>query len=421
MTPNPAARPIRRREFLAGGAALIAAGSAPPAPGRPRVAGITTVYHHNSHADMIIGRVLEGYNLDGRGEFPSIDLASLYLDQRPETDKGVRLARDRGVPLAATVAEALTLGTGRLAVDGVLLVAEHGKYPRSPIGSTMYPKRRLFGEVAEVFRRDGRAVPVFLDKHLSDNREDIAWIHRTARELGVPMMAGSVLPVSRRDPPEDVGAGETLAAILAVSYHTLDAYGFHALEIVQCLAERRKGGESGVRSVRSTTGPEVWKALESGGVDRELLAEALARCPGRRTTPDELPGKVPEPVLWRFEYVDGLRATVLTLNGAVGAWSAAWRGGGGKVRSTGFDTGETRPMMHFAGQVRGIESMIRTGRPAWPVDRTLLTSGILEALLTSGAEGGREVATPHLAVAYRSDWAWSQPPPYPPGRPLDGP
>ena len=153
MRPPLDARSIRRREFLAGGAALAVVGMGPAPPGRPRVAGLTTAYFHNSHADLILGRLLDGYTLDGRGEPPSIALASLYLDQRPANDKGVRVAREHGVPLCATAAEALTLGTGKLAVDGVLLVLEHGQYPRSPIGGTMYPKRRLFAEVVQVFRR----------------------------------------------------------------------------------------------------------------------------------------------------------------------------------------------------------------------------------------------------------------------------
>ena len=63
-------------------------------------------------------------------------------------------------------------------------------------------------------------------------------------------MAGSSLPTLWRYPPTDVKLGEPLKEIVAVSYHRLDAYGFHALEMVQCLAERRKGGESGIKQVR---------------------------------------------------------------------------------------------------------------------------------------------------------------------------
>ncbi|GAC1469757.1 MAG: hypothetical protein NVSMB9_13960 [Isosphaeraceae bacterium] len=115
-----------------------------------------------------------------------------------------------------------------------------------------------------------------------------------------------------------------------------------------------------------------------------------------------------------------MRASVLTLNGAVSAWSAAWRNAEGRTHSTGFDTREVRPFMHFTYLLQGIESMMKTRRPAWPIERTLLTSGLLEALLTSGKEGNRLVETPHLAIRYRSEWAWRQPPPPPPTRPLDG-
>lgn len=414
---------MKRRGFLAGGGAVLAGSwmGGGLARRRPRVAGVATVYLHNSHADVILGRLMEGYTLDGRGEFPEMELASLYLDQRPANDKGAATARSHGVRLCETIAEALTLGTGRLDVDGVLIVAEHGGYPRSEIGSTVYPKRRFFGEVAAVFRESGRAVPVFSDKHLADNWEDVAWLERTARELGVPLMAGSVLPVARRRPPEDVARDTGLEEVMVLSYHTLDAYGFHALEILQCLAERRRGGETGVRAVRSTSGVEVWEALGRGEVDRGLLAAALGASPDRRCELGELAERVAEPVLWRAEYADGLRGTVLTLNGAVGAWSAAWRPTGGAIRAVGFDTREVRPLMHFTSQVRGIDAMMRTGRPSWPVERTVLTSGMLDALLRSGHEGGRRMETPHLGRSYRSDWDWRQPPPPPPDRPLDGP
>lgn len=409
-----------RRAFLA---ASIAAGtSATFGTGttRPKIAGIATAYFHNSHADLILGRFVEGYTLDDLGDRPAVDLASLYLDQRPENDKGVKLARDHGVRLSETVADALTLGTGRLAVDGVLIVAEHGRYPTSEIGSTIYPKRRLFEAVAKVFRDSKRSVPVFLDKHLADNWADAEWIANEAKALNVPMMAGSVLPAARRDPSIDTKLGEPLDQIIALSYHTLDAYGFHALEAIQCLAERRKGGETGVASVRCLTGNSVWKALEEGTIDRKTLDAAIARSPDCRAPLDQWPRQVEAPVLWIIRYRDGLRGFVLTLNNIIGAWSAAWRSSAGKIDATGFDTREVRPLMHFAAQVRGIESMIFTGQPAWPVERTLLTSGLLAALLTSKHKGGREVETPHLALRYEPGPDWKQPPPYPPARPLDG-
>lgn len=386
----------------------------------PKVAGAATSYFRNSHADMIIGRLLQTDTLDDRGRRPSIELASLFTDQVPPTDIGRGLARRRGVPIADRVEDALTLGTGRLAVDGVLLVAEHGRYAKSETGQTIYPKRRLFGQVLEAFDRGGRVVPVFVDKHLADNWADAKWIYDEARRRQVPMMAGSSLPVLWRIPPADVRRGARLDQLVVTSYHTLDAYGFHALEALQCLAERREGGETGVRAVQCLTGPAVWRAGSEGVYDRALLDAALSRLKERPLPAGRrIEDLVPDPILFVVDYKDGLRGCVFTLNNAVGEWAAAWRyASDRRIDSTLFWTQEARPFGHFNLLLMGIERMMHTGRPTWPVERTLLTSGILDAALRSKRDGDRRLETPWLEIAYASDRDWTEPPPPPPGRGL---
>jgi hypothetical protein len=301
-------------------------------------------------------------------------------------------------------------------------VAEHGDYPESDTGQIVYPKRRMFAEIAAAIERAGRPVPVFLDKHLADNWEDARWIHDTARRLKIPLMAGSSLPVLWRHPPADVRRGARLEEIAAVSYHRLDAYGFHALEMVQCLAERRAGGETGVKAVQCLSGAAVWEAGKRGAFDRSLLEAALGRLKSPRLPEGKrLEDFVPEPVLFAIEYADGLRANIFTLNHAVGEWAAAWRyAGDPAVESTLFWTQEARPLMHFTCLLLGIEKLILTGRPPWPVERTLLTTGLLDALLRSRRDGGRRIETPELRFSYESEWSWQEPPEPPPGRPLDG-
>jgi hypothetical protein len=277
----------------------------------------------------------------------------------------------------------------------------------------------MFEEIAKVFREHGRAVPVFLDKHLADNWADAKWIYDTARELKVPMMAGSSLPVLWRYPPVDVTRDAKLKEIVAISYHTLDAYGFHALEMVQCLAERRQGGETGVKSVQCLVGQAVWDAEKSGVYDRRLLDAALSRLK-ERPLPEgkRIEELVKEPVLFTIQYEDGLKANVFTLNHAVAEWAVAWRENEeSEIRSTLFWTQEARPYHHFNYLLRGIERMMHTGTPTWPVERTLLTSGILDAALISLKNGGELLSTPYLKIAYQSNWNWQQPPPPPPGRP----
>ena len=170
----------------------------------PRVAVIATVWRHNAHADVIGSRLVQGYTLDGQGEFPKLKLVSAYVDQFPANDMSRRLAAEHGFTIYDSVAGALTLGGEKLAVDGVLLICEHGDYPRSATGSVEYPKRRLFGQIVRVFEASGRVVPVFSDKHLEDDWADIAWFYGEAQRLRIPLMAGSSLPTLWRYPEADI-------------------------------------------------------------------------------------------------------------------------------------------------------------------------------------------------------------------------
>lgn len=376
-----------------------------------RVAGITTIYHRNSHADVILTRLLETDTLDGKGRQPRLQLVSLYVDQVGDNDLSRGFAEKHGFRLSPTIADALTLGGDKLAVDGVLVVAEHGDYPRSPTGQIVYPKRRLMTEVFEVFRKSGRSVPVFNDKHLADNAVDALWMYGTARELRVPLMAGSSITTSWRDPAVDIPRDAPLKEIVVLSYGSLDAYGFHGLELLQELAERRQGGETGVAGVRGLTGEAVWQAGRDGIYDTKLVDAALARLkvrplPAGKTLQD----LVQSPSAFIVDYADGTRGTVLTLNGALAEWAAAWRRrDDDSVGSFVDDLHTDRPFMHFAHLLGGIEQMMHTHQPTWPVERTLFTSVILDTALQSQQRNGELLPTPDLRRRYQCRWDWRQP------------
>jgi hypothetical protein len=231
-------------------------------------------------------------------------------------------------------------------------------------------------------------------------------------------MAGSSVPLTWRRPPADVKRGARLGEIVAITYHITEHYGFHALEVVQALAEQRKGGETGIKAVQTIEGEAVWRAFDEKAFDTELFDAAYQRLskppkPGR--TLREL---VREPRLFQIEYSDGLRAHVLELNGAAGEWTVAWRyADTQQIESSLFWTQEGRPGMHFTWLLRGIEEMMLTGKPSWNVERTLVTSGVLHALLVSLHENQRRVPTPYLGLSYQPTWRWSEPPPPPQMRP----
>jgi hypothetical protein len=396
-------------------------GSSPAAKPIPKVAALVTAYYHNSHADVIVSRLLQTMTLDDKGERPALRLVSLYVDQPEGSSVGLEIARAHHIPIYKTPAEALTLGGKSLAVDGVLLIGEHGRYPLSKTGQVTFPKRRLFSEILDVCDRSHRVVPVYTDKHLGDNWQDAKWIYEEAHRRGMPLMAGSTLPLTWRYPPIDVARGAHVSEIVATAYGTLEAYGYHGLEIIQCLAERRAGGETGVRSVQTFEGPHVWEAISKGTISRSLIDAASSKRRHSLGKPGEpLEKLVKDPVLVVIEYRDGLRAGLFWASNLID-FTAAWREADtGKIESALFWTQEARPFMHFTYMVKGIEQMIHTGKPAWPVERTLLVTGVLNAYFISKKESDRRVETPWLDVRYEPTRDWHQPPPPPPGRPIPG-
>src|SRR6266513_5121218 len=147
---------MNRRHFLrrlaAGAATAVAPRLLAEPPVRKRVAAVVTQYTHNSHADVIVSRLLQTYTLDGRGARPNLELGSLYVDQTPAKDMSRGLASEYGFRLCKTIGETILLGGKQIAVDGVLLIGEHGEYALSDTGQIMYPRRRFFEETAAVFR-----------------------------------------------------------------------------------------------------------------------------------------------------------------------------------------------------------------------------------------------------------------------------
>lgn len=419
-----------RRDFLQNIGAALGVAAFPrwahAASGAKRVAAIVTHYTHNSHADVIVGRMLESHTLDGNGTWPKqgwprMKLASMYVDQFPKADTSRALSAEHDVPVFGSIADALTLGGTDLAVDGVLIVAEHGDYPLSDTGQTIYPRRKFFEETAAVFRRSGRSVPVFMDKHLAWNWPDAKWIYDTARELKAPLMAGSTVPLTWRRPAVEMERGAHATEALALSFGPLEGYGYHGLEALQCLAERRRGGETGVQAVQCLDGDAVWRMRDAGRIDAALLEACLAV----RERPLPRGKRVEDGVTataFLIDYRDGFRAVMLHGNGGGFInWIAGWREAGRKdVPATLFWTQEARPLGHFGFLVQGIEEMIYSGKPTWPVERTLLTTGILAAGFQSRKEGGARIETPHLAIAYEPTFTWTDPPAPPPGRPFTG-
>jgi hypothetical protein len=382
-----------RRDFLMTAAAAVS-------PAKPRVAAIVTSYYYYSHADVIVGRILDGYLPNGKRVEPRTRIVSMYTDQVAEKDLSRGLSAKHGFPIYPTVAEALTLGGDSLAVDAVLLVGEHGNYPTNERGQKLYPRHELMGRIVEVFRKSGRSVPLFCDKHLSYSWEKAGEMYRWSRELKFPFMAGSSIPVTVRRPELELEQGCRIEHAVGVGYADLDAYGFHTLEGLQCMVERRNGGEKGVAAVRWLEGDAVWNWRDGEGRwSAPLLDAALAV--SKTSKPGTPEKNVKQPVAFLLEYRDGLRAACYLLTGQHEDFLFAGKLKGRSAPvATNFLMETERKLPHFDGLVHCIEEMFVTRRAVYPVERTLLTSQVLSLLFESREKKAR-VETPQLNVSYR--------------------
>lgn len=380
-----------------------------------RIAVITTIYRYLSHAQHFADRFLVGYPKQGRWHRPDMKVVSLFVDQKPEGDQSLDRAREFGFSVYPTIAEALRCGGDELAVDAVLSIGEHGDYPHNEKNQVLYPRYEFFKECVKVFEEDGRAVPIFNDKHLSYSFEKAKEMVDDGHRLGFGVLAGSSLPVTWRLPDVELPLECEIEEALMVGVGGSDPMDYHALEAMQCMIERRKGGETGVAAVQLIEGEDVWKAGEDGRWSLELLEAALSRSdtPCGLTDEDgrtqdmisngEIYRLVENPAAYFIEYNDGLRATLLMLNGAVRDYCFAAQLKDEPVPvSTQFFLTPTPNVTYSACLIAKIEELFETGIAPYPAERTLLVSGTLESCLTSRLQGHIRLETPHLNVKYRA-------------------
>ncbi len=385
---------MTRRDVLLASCAPLAAAEAPAK--KPRVACILNAYFPNSHADVFMGRLLEGYRLNGASHRPRVEVASFYVDQFPVNDMAREQAEEYGVKIYPTVAEALRLGGKELAVDGVAIIGEHGDYPRTPRGNFMYPRWKRFEEVTRVFAQDGRVVPVFNDKYFAYEWPDAVKMYDTVRRMRIAFMCGSTLPLTWRRPPLNLPGGVKLDEAMAVSFSDLEEHAYHAIELMQSMVDRRSGGESGVAAVRCVEGDEVWKLAERGEWSRDLLDSALSR----RINPAPAASRTP-PQAIQVRYRDGLKAVVLNLDGSTRDYLfAARERGNPKPLSSCFYI-QIYVHNHWSFMVRDFEELVLTRTPPNPqIERTLVATGILLFGLESRLRGQQWIDTPELAIRY---------------------
>ncbi len=384
---------------------------------RPKVAFITTTYSSgSSHSDVIGTKLFLGIPTDKGLEEPQIEVVSFWIDQMAPDHTGPKIAALNHLPIFDTIEQAMTLGGKEIAVDAVIYVGEHGEYPYNRLGQKMYPRMNHLEQIFRVIDAHNHPIPVFSDKHLSYNWLDCKWIYDRAKELNVPMMAGSTLAYCWRDPILHHPIGSQITEAVGIGYASLDAYGHHVLELLQCMVERRNGGETGVASVQGLEGDQVWKALDDGRISEELVKAACDKIQNRTEGAMREIVKHPKAILIRYN--DGLKAAILMLDELVNnGWAYAAKANGETV-ATEFVLSKGPIFAHFSYLTLNIQGFItRGGVPPVPIERNLLTSGLIDMGIRSLNKGGRPIDTPFLNINYsvKDDFAIYPPNPRPIG------
>jgi len=335
----------------------------------------------------------------------------------PGADLAPYRAQDFNFRVYPNVQNALRCGGDRIAVDAVLSICEQSEeqpYPSNDRGQVLLPSYDFFQQVAQVCEEEKHPIAYFNYQQLSHSFPLAQQMVKTAERLKMPFLAGSAMPVTWRLPDVDIPHGAHVTEAVMVGPSGFRGSPFDALDAMQAMLERRKGGETGVRAVQLLEGDDVWAARKASRFSEELLSSALSRSDtplgltvldGRTqdlSAPGVLEQLVPNPIAFLIDYTDGTKATLLVLDGAIQDYNISSRvEGHGNVSTQFFMTPD--PNETFSACLAGkIEQLYTTKSAPYSVRRTLLTTGIMEAAMNSRHRLNARLETPHLAVSYQS-------------------
>lgn len=403
---------LSRRHFLQATSTGMAGAFLTTVPGfadnralteRPKVAVILTVCHFRSHAHVILENFLEQYLFNGKKTDSGVDVVSFYADQSPGGDMLPGISKEYGIPIYKSIREALCVGGKELAVDAVLSIGEHGNYPVNDLGQRKYPRKRFFDEAVAVMKQSNRFVPFFNDKHLSYRWDWAKEMYDTTQKHGIPFMAGSSVPLAQRTPPLEFSRDVEIEEAVSIHGGGVEAYDFHALEVLQSMVESRQGGETGISRVEFLDRDALFQALDSGRISRKLIDAAMDAEFARTGSSAEKVSleKTSQPHGILLEYRSGLKATILKVGSDGTRWNFACRlKNEAGIKATSFYVGPWNNRNLFKALSHSIQHHFKHGTAPYPVERTLLVTGVLDSAMHSRKQAGKSLKTPHLEFAY---------------------
>jgi len=222
------------------------------------------------------------------------------------------------------------------------------------------------------------------------------------------------VPLGERRPMLEMPAGGAIDTALSMHGGGLESYDFHAFEVLESFIESRRGGESGIAGVQLIAGERFVEYAQSSAWPAELVNIALAAenqaAMERQTRPIATTSR-PHPDVGDhailIEHVGGLR-TILHKHGkSSDRWNFVARLKNDQAPfHTAIINGPWGNFNLFSALSHAIAHFFKTSKSPYPVERTLLASGLLDAAMRSHAAGGKVIETPELHFSYEtSDWS----------------
>ena len=367
-----------------------------------KIAFLLDEFSAPSPAQQLLDRFLIGYPRDGAlRKFDDAEV-SAYLTVSSESNFGMR-EEDYDLEVARTAEKAVA------GADAVVIVS------RRP-GALA---NEAFLKIALEQAPEGAAC--FVHGVLANSLPSARNFATRAAARRIALLAGTPLCVTWRLPEVDLIPGTALTeALIVVQVNplsgqppaTLGGAELQALDGLLPVIERRRGGESGIRSVRFLEGKNLWRAGEKGLWSWPLLAAALSRSHTPQGDPVQdgrtqdlaglglVPKLARNPRGWLLEHRDGLRTSILVLDGVVADFNFAVRTQSGDVLSAQLFRAPTPAEHHFSRLAAVMEDFFRGSRAPWPVERNLLVAGLLEKFGKPASLTGQRLETPELNIAY---------------------
>lgn len=351
-----------------------------------KIAVLATIFRHYSHADVILSRWQNPKERDHEWNWKggTMKIASLFVDQKFENDMSVDYCQKHDIPMFSSIREALTLGTDKLAVDAVLIIAEHGSYRTTKWQQIEYPRAEFFHAAVDVMEESGRIIPVFNDKHIAWSPARVASVCERVRRLNIPYFATSTLPLSPKNPPLAPEFLDDPKLYVSVCNSSLDPHGYHSFEWAQSLIEQRKGGEAGPEKLTVYSGEKLWNFFDAHPDLKQHLSLAFDLLEPKEDEPKytleefrKVHTCVP-PQAMDILHRDGFRSIYVAFPGAANGWAFSVENKKGESHQRKCLLGGLAAYAaHFANLNNELEKFYRTQVPPTPLARAEFVAGLL--------------------------------------------